>query len=98
MHTLVFTRMLEGYGVGNQGKAVGGSEFLLSQIALQHMYAEAFGASAPLQVPKSAVHPDFHEVWREMTPETEAEFSVSEELATRFNAWQAQAKVGPWKR
>lgn len=41
MHTLVFTRMLEGYGVGNQGKAVGGSEFLLSQIALQHMYAEA---------------------------------------------------------
>ncbi|WP_342625953.1 hypothetical protein, partial [Pseudomonas aeruginosa] len=26
-------------GVGNQGKAVGGSEFLLSQIALQHMYA-----------------------------------------------------------
>ncbi|HBO7195359.1 T6SS phospholipase effector Tle1-like catalytic domain-containing protein [Pseudomonas aeruginosa] len=84
-----------GYGVGNQGKAVGGSEFLLSQIALQHMYAEAFGAGAPLQVPKSAVHPDFHEVWREMTPETEAEFSVSEELATRFNAWQAQAKAGP---
>lgn len=87
-----------GYGVGNQGKAVGGSEFLLSQIALQHMYAEAFDAGAPLQVPKSAVHPDFHEVWREMTPETEAEFSVSEELATRFNAWQAQAKAGPWKR
>lgn len=84
-----------GYGVGNQGKAVGGSEFLLSQIALQHMYAEAFDAGAPLQVPKSAVHPDFHEVWREMTPETEAEFSVSEELATRFNAWQAQAKAGP---
>ncbi|WNQ08067.1 hypothetical protein, partial [Pseudomonas aeruginosa] len=35
-----------GYGVGNQGKAVGGSEFLLSQIALQHMYAEAFDAGA----------------------------------------------------
>lgn len=87
-----------GYGVGNQGKAVGGSEFLLSQIALQHMYAEAFEAGAPLQVPAPAVHPDFHEEWRVMVPKIEAEFSVSEELATRFNAWQAQAKAGPWKR
>ncbi|MFO6372237.1 T6SS phospholipase effector Tle1-like catalytic domain-containing protein, partial [Pseudomonas aeruginosa] len=84
-----------GYGVGNQGKAVGGSEFLLSQIALQHMYAEAFEAGAPLQVPAPAVHPDFHEEWRVMVPKIEAEFSVSEELATRFNAWQAQAKAGP---
>ena len=48
-----------GYGVGNQGKAVGGSEFLLSQIALQHMYAEAFEAGAPLQVPAPAVHQTF---------------------------------------
>ncbi|ELK3536697.1 DUF2235 domain-containing protein [Pseudomonas aeruginosa] len=84
-----------GYGVGNQGKAVGGSESLLSQIALQHMYAEAFEADAPLQVPAPAVHPDFHEDWRVMVPKIEAEFSVSEELATRFNAWQAQAKAGP---
>ncbi|KEA40002.1 hypothetical protein CR64_27255 [Pseudomonas aeruginosa] len=30
-----------------------------------------------------------------MVPKIEAEFSVSEELATRFNAWQAQAKAGP---
>ena len=33
-----------------------------------------------------------------MVPKIEAEFSVSEELATRFNAWRAQAKAGPWKR
>lgn len=84
-----------GYGIGNQGKAVGGLKLLLSQIALQHMYAEAFEAGAPLQVPRAALHPDFHEKWREIDDEVLFEFVVSEELATRFNAWQAQAKAGP---
>ncbi|BAQ80189.1 uncharacterized protein PST29_2300 [Pseudomonas sp. St29] len=80
-----------GYAPGDQGKAVAGTEHLLSQIPLQHLYAEAFKAGAPLQVPKIAFREEFHEKWRKMAPATEEEFNVSDQLIQRFNAWQADA-------
>ncbi|EUB73062.1 Protein of unknown function DUF2235 [Pseudomonas sp. GM41(2012)] len=83
-----------GYSPGNQGKALPGTDYLVSQIPLHHLYAEAFKAGAPLQVPESARQPDVHEIWRVMAPDTEIEFNVSDELIKRFNAWQSQVKVG----
>ncbi|MEW7855799.1 DUF2235 domain-containing protein [Pseudomonas chlororaphis] len=86
-----------GYPPGDQGKAMAGTDHLLSQIPLQHLYAEAFMAGAPLQVPEAALEVGVHEDWRKMTLDTEMEFAVSEELIQRFNAWQSEAagQVGP---
>ncbi|TBU76578.1 Rhs element Vgr protein [Pseudomonas daroniae] len=84
-----------GYPPGDQGKARGGQGELLSQIPLHHMYRSAFAAGAPLQVPSSALSDSEKvEEWRIMEPKTEVEFSVSEVLVTRFNAWQQQAEAG----
>lgn len=83
-----------GYGVGNQGKVVGGLEFLLFQIVLQYMYVEVFGVGVFLQVFKLVVYLDFYEVWWEMMFEIEVEFSVFEEFVICFNVWQVQVKVG----
>ncbi|AUG43943.1 Rhs element Vgr protein [Pseudomonas chlororaphis] len=83
-----------GYSPGNQGKAMGGSAELLSQIALHHLYAEAFKAGAPLQVPKSILITDIHEAYRGMDDITQNEFDFSSTLVTRFNAWQSQARAG----
>jgi hypothetical protein len=80
-----------GYSPGDQGKAAAGTDHLLSQIALQHMFAEAFMSGAPLQVPPTIVVKDIHEEWRGMDPITEIEFNISDELIKRFNAWQADA-------
>ncbi|KAA0988562.1 DUF2235 domain-containing protein [Pseudomonas sp. ANT_J12] len=82
-----------GYSPKDQGKAVAGTNELLSQIPLHHLYAEAFKAGAPLQVPKEALLPD-HEVWRAMEKSVLGEFDFSADLVRRFNAWQAQAKGG----
>ncbi|MBU6956131.1 DUF2235 domain-containing protein [Pseudomonas sp. CVAP len=82
------------YAPNDQGKAAAGSDHVLSQIALQHMYAEAFMAGAPLQVPETAVQRGVHEDWRAMSTGLELEFSVSETLIKRFNAWQAQGQAG----
>jgi len=84
-----------GYSPNDQGKATAGSDHVLSQIALQHMYAEAFMAGAPLLVPETAVKQGVHEKWRAMSSAVELEFSVSETLINRFNAWQAQGQSGP---
>lgn len=86
-----------GYSPGDQGKATAGTDHLLSQIALQHLFAEAFMAGAPLQVPPTIVVKDIHEEWRGMAPSTEIEFKIADELIKRFNAWQAEAsgKTGP---
>lgn len=86
-----------GYPPGDQGKAMAGMSHLLSQIPLQHLYAEAFMAGAPLQVPLLAMQPDTQEAWRAMSAETFDEFDVSDELIKRFNAWQSEAagQVGP---
>lgn len=86
-----------GYAPGDQGKALAGTEHLLSQIPLQHLYAEAFKAGAPLQVPEFAWREGMHEEWRKMSKDTFAEFNVSDQLIKRFNAWQADAAqhIGP---
>src|SRR5471030_52661 len=83
-----------GYPPRAQGKANAGSTYVLSQIALQHLYAEAFTVGAPLQTPQEALLPDVHEVWRAMDAVTYQEFGVSEALMKRFNAWQSQVKAG----
>ena len=84
-----------GYPPNDQGKATAGSDHVLSQIALQHMYAEAFMAGAPLLVPGPAVQEGVHDKWRAMDKDLEGEFLISETLIKRFNAWQAQGQSGP---
>lgn len=84
-----------GYSPNDQGKATAGSDHVLSQIALQHMYAEAFMAGAPLLVPEPAVQEGVHDKWRMMATDLEGEFLISETLIKRFNAWQAQGQSGP---
>ncbi|RLU10728.1 Rhs element Vgr protein [Pseudomonas prosekii] len=84
-----------GYSPNDQGKATAGSDHVLSQIALQHMYAEAFMAGAPLLVPPPAVQEEVHDDWRAMSTDVELDFMISETLIKRFNAWQAQCKSGP---
>ena len=44
-----------GYPQNDQGKARGGTHELVSQIVLHDLYAEAFAAGAPLQVPEAAL-------------------------------------------
>ncbi|VVQ34640.1 hypothetical protein PS943_03897 [Pseudomonas fluorescens] len=83
-----------GYSPKNQGKAKGGTFEILSQVALHHLYAEAFKAGAPLQVPKRVLLPDVHEAFRGMDEKTEIEFDFSPLLVKRFNAWRSQVKIG----
>ena len=79
-----------GYPPGDQGK--GNDEFdrfLLSQISLHDMYANAFQAGAPLKVPEPSLPEDMKNAsWRAMEPTVQLEFAVSPELIKRFNAWR----------
>jgi len=86
-----------GYPPGDQGKARDGSQHVLSQIALHHMYSEAFKVGAPLQVPEMALSPEQRDIypWLKMAGETFEAFDISSDLITRFNAWQAQLSEGP---
>jgi hypothetical protein len=79
-----------GYPQNDQGKARGGTDELVSQIVLHDLYAEAFAAGAPLQVPKAALPKSLlsQEPWREMGPKTLSEFVVNQQLIERFNAWR----------
>ncbi|NWE78205.1 T6SS phospholipase effector Tle1-like catalytic domain-containing protein [Pseudomonas yamanorum] len=79
-----------GYPPGDQGKAVGPNDgLLLSQIALNDMYADAFAYGAPLKVPKEALPIDMgHELWRAMEFEVMEEFRIDSILVNRFNAWR----------
>lgn len=79
-----------GYPPGDQGKAIGEDDrLLLSQIALNDLYADAFGHGAPLKVPILALPLSRnHESWRGMDPEVVEEFGVSPILLNRFNAWR----------
>lgn len=83
-----------GYPSGDQGKAREGGHMVLSQIALHHMYSEAFKSGAPLQVPPIARAPD-QPSWLEMSETTVEEFDISPQLIDRFNAWQSQLSKGP---
>jgi hypothetical protein len=79
-----------GYPQNDQGKARGGTDELVSQIVLHDMYAEAFAAGAPLQVPETVLPETLkpYKAWREMGPQTLSEFVVSQQVIERFNAWR----------
>ncbi|MFA7895796.1 T6SS phospholipase effector Tle1-like catalytic domain-containing protein [Pseudomonas putida] len=79
-----------GYPPGDQGKAVGlQDDLLLSQIALNDLYADAFARGAPLKVPPHVLPVGLqNEVWRAMEPDVLLEFDVESLLVSRFNAWR----------
>ncbi|BAN45900.1 DUF2235 domain-containing protein [Metapseudomonas resinovorans] len=79
-----------GYQKNDQGKARGGTQELISQIALHDLYAEAFAAGAPLQVPEEVLPEELKDetTWRRMAPGTRREFDISPQVIERFNAWR----------
>jgi hypothetical protein len=68
-----------GYPPGDQGKAVGGNDgLLLSQIALNDLYADAFNCGAPFKVPETALPYSLKgEQWRVLDLESVKEFDTS---------------------
>lgn len=79
-----------GYPQGDQGKARGGSDELLSQIVLHDLYAEAFAAGAPLTVPEEVVPDELRQTppSRHMALQVKEEFDITPVLIDRFNAWR----------
>ncbi|EPN38374.1 hypothetical protein A242_28768, partial [Pseudomonas syringae pv. actinidiae ICMP 19095] len=79
-----------GYPPGDQGKAIGKDDrLLLSQIALNDLYADAFAHGAPLKVPEDALPKGLrHELWRAMGFDVVEEFRIAPVLVNRFNAWR----------
>ncbi|AGI23075.1 hypothetical protein H681_05975 [Pseudomonas sp. ATCC 13867] len=86
-----------GYPPGDQGKAIAGGQFVLSQVALHHMYSAAYQAGAPLQAPQIALNPEQQEnwPWLVMARTTFDEFNIADGLVTRFNTWVDQLSSGP---
>jgi hypothetical protein len=88
-----------GYPPGDQGKAWSmnnseGDGLLLSQIALNDLYADAFAHGAPLKVPEGILPEGLvRDRWRWMDAELVDAFDVSSTLVTRFNAWR-EATLG----
>ena len=86
-----------GYPPGDQGRAAEGGSEVLSQIALHHMFSEAYKVGAPLQAPKDVLG----EVlltrwpWLAMDGTTSIEYDVSPTLTTRFNTWLDNMDNGP---
>lgn len=87
-----------GYPKNDQGKAREGTHELVSQIVLHDLYAAAFAAGAPLQVPEEVLPDTFNtsseRLWRKMGPGTSSEFVVSQQLIERFNAWRLKTLPG----
>lgn len=85
-----------GYPMNDQGKARGGTNELISQIALHDMYAAAFAIGAPFQVPEVALPKTLEpeRSWRVISPAADKEFELSEALVTRFNAWRRKTLPG----
>lgn len=79
-----------GYPQNDQGKARGGTHELVSQIVLHDLYAEAFAAGAPLQVPEEVLPRTLQsqKPWRILGLETKNEFDISPQVIERFNAWR----------
>ncbi|VVP32553.1 hypothetical protein PS838_04422 [Pseudomonas fluorescens] len=79
-----------GYPPGDQGKAISKDDrLLLSQVALNDLYADAFSHGAPLKVPEDILPVGLrHELWRAMVPDVVRSFDVSPLLVNRFNAWR----------
>ena len=86
-----------GYPPGDQGKAAAGGKEVLSQIALHHMYDEAYKVGAPLQAPKDALENELERrwPWRVMDGATAVEFQVAPTLIERFNTWLDNMDNGP---
>ncbi|MGJ7517108.1 T6SS phospholipase effector Tle1-like catalytic domain-containing protein [Pseudomonas baetica] len=79
-----------GYPQNDQGKARGGINELVSQIVLHDLYAEAFAAGAPLQVPEVALPETLRsqKAWRILELDTKEEFDINPQVIERFNAWR----------
>ena len=86
-----------GYPSGEQGKALAGPQDVLSQIPLQHMYAEAYSVGAPLQAPSKSLSSEQKQnwPWLEMSEKTDLAFGVSDTLTHRFNTWLDAHQTGP---
>ncbi len=86
-----------GYPPGDQGKAAAGGKEVLSQIALHHMYDEAYKVGAPLQAPPEAFNMALkHDrPWLVMSDSTSIEFQVDPTLIERFNTWLDNMDNGP---
>ncbi|KAB0491393.1 T6SS phospholipase effector Tle1-like catalytic domain-containing protein [Pseudomonas psychrophila] len=86
-----------GYPPGDQGKAAAGGKEVLSQIALHHMYDEAYKVGAPLQAPPEAFNMALkHDrPWLVMSDSTSIEFQVAPTLIERFNTWLDNMDNGP---
>lgn len=80
-----------GYPPGDQGKANGPDDaLLLSQIALNDMYAAAFSTGAPLKVPYKVLSDTLKkDLWRALSPDVVDEFDIEPLLVRRFNAWRS---------
>lgn len=86
-----------GYPSGDQGRASAGGHEVLSQIALNHMFNEAYIAGAPLQAPKNALGSELEQrwPWKVMDGETRNEYDVGPTLIKRFNTWLDAMDNGP---
>ena len=86
-----------GYPPGDQGRAAEGGHVMLSQIALHHMYSEAYKIGAPLQAPPKAFSNELKErwPWLVMDVQTEHEYDVGTVLINRFNTWLDAMDNGP---
>lgn len=66
----------------------------LSQLALHHMYLEAFAVGAPLKVDELLINElpsKYQENWRTLNFDSVFELAVNEELIQHFNAWREHA-------
>ena len=81
-----------GYPENDQGKARGGTNELMSQIVLHDLYAAAFAAGAPLQVPEEVLPKTLvtQKLWRVMSEATNTEFDINLQVIERFNAWRSK--------
>ena len=86
-----------GYPPGDQGRASEGGHEVLSQIALHHMFDEAYKVGAPLQAPPRAFSTVLKDErpWLVMKTETESEFDVGPTVTHRFNTWLDAMDNGP---
>ncbi|MDU8433016.1 DUF2235 domain-containing protein [Pseudomonas syringae pv. actinidifoliorum] len=87
-----------GYPQNDQGKAREGTHELVSQIVLHDLYAAAFAAGAPLQVPEEVLPDTFNnsseKFWRTLSESTNTDFKVNPRVVERFNAWRLKTLPG----
>ncbi|EOV8483010.1 DUF2235 domain-containing protein [Klebsiella aerogenes] len=77
-----------GYPPGDQGKGDSDLE-LISQIALNDIYAAAYNIGAPLKVKLQSLPVDLKkDLWRVMPVQLVRDFDISPEVVLRFNSWR----------